>query len=98
MGTIMVRNAPDGNGEGWKCRGRESNPHPLRDRILSPAWLPVTPPRHLFCCSLCAANGLSSSLYPAAGESPMPDVEDAISPAAPANVSWYKTLTPYQWF
>src|SRR5580765_1941801 len=27
------------------CRGRESNPHALRHRILSPAWLPVTPPR-----------------------------------------------------
>src|SRR5436305_6255032 len=22
---------------------RDSNPHPLRDRILNPAWLPVTP-------------------------------------------------------
>src|SRR5438552_7551836 len=27
------------------CRGRDSNPHPFRDRLLRPAWLPVTPPR-----------------------------------------------------
>src|SRR4028118_85961 len=27
------------------CRGRDSNPHALRHRLLRPAWLPVTPPR-----------------------------------------------------
>ena len=38
--------------ESEDCRGRESNPHALRHRILSPAWLPVTPPRRHFHCSL----------------------------------------------
>jgi integrase len=31
--------------ENENCRGRESNPYAFRHRILSPAWLPVTPPR-----------------------------------------------------
>src|SRR5438046_7547374 len=29
---------------------------------------------------------------------PMADIEEAISPAAPANASWYKSLTGYHWF
>jgi Phage integrase family len=36
--------------ESENCRGRESNPHALRHRILSPAWLPVTPPRRCDHC------------------------------------------------
>ena len=31
------------------CRRRESNPHPLRDTILSRARLPIPPLRHVYC-------------------------------------------------
>jgi len=28
----------------WSCHGRDLNSHPLRDRILNPARLPIPPP------------------------------------------------------
>ena len=32
--------------QAWDCRERDSNPHALRRRILSPLRLPIPPPRH----------------------------------------------------
>ena len=43
---LSGRGAPDAT-DRW-CRGRDSNPHALRPRILSPLRLPVPPPRHRF--------------------------------------------------
>src|SRR5262245_53183058 len=99
---------------GEQCRGRESNPHALRHRILNPAWLPVTPPR--LEVLLLSAPPLSMQPAPApfflffCGPNPLSSSSNlprsismhfdspAHTPPILDDRPWYKTLTRYHWF
>ena len=42
-GQVQGRRKGGGPADNLECERRELNPHPFRDRILSPARLPIPP-------------------------------------------------------